>query len=233
MAAAYQSCVAARMSTGMRFGRATLMKEESMTDIDLYLDPVCPFAWVTSRWLLAAAQTTDTPVTLRQMSLAVLNEGSDVDAQHKSMMNQSRRLGRLFAAVTDRYGPDAFAGLYNSLGTLIHEQREEITSSVISEALVEDGFDGSLAGAADNQELDPGVKSAHDASQKALGDEAGSPIIAIDGRSFFGPVLTEVPTSQDGVALLHAVLTAARIPGFAVLQRPHQGPPNIAGARER
>lgn len=77
-----------------------------MAAIDLYLDPVCPFGWVAAQWLLDAANEHRTPVTLRQMSLAVLNDGNDVDSHHRPMIDRSRRLGRLFAAVTDQHGPD-------------------------------------------------------------------------------------------------------------------------------
>lgn len=192
-----------------------------MTTIDLYLDPVCPFAWVTSRWLLDAAEKTRRPVTLRQMSLAVLNEGQDADEAHRRMFDRSRRLGRLFAAVTDRYGSEAFARLYESIGTRLHDQKDQITPGVVAEVLSDLGFDESLSDSLDWAEHDEAVRRAHTASQDALGDEAGSPIIAIDGRAFFGPVLTGVPDPDDRVVLLDAVVSAAGVPEFAVLQRPH------------
>jgi hypothetical protein len=198
-----------------------------VADVDLYIDPVCPFSWVTSRWLLDAARTTHTRVTLRQMSLAVLNEGNHVDAQQQRMIERSRRLGRLFAAVVDRDGPDAFARLYGAVGTFIHVRRQELNQSVISGILADNGFDGSLSEALDDSGFDEATRYAHQASQDALGGRAGSPIIAVDGHGFFGPVLTRIPGREDGIALLDAVLTAARTPAFAVLQRPYQGPPTI------
>ncbi|APE36389.1 disulfide bond formation protein DsbA [Nocardia mangyaensis] len=87
-----------------------------MAEIDLYVDPVCPFAWVTSRWLLAAAEGSPHTVRLRQMSLAVLNDDHDVDADHQPMIERSRRLGRVFTAATATAGHDAFARLYDTLG---------------------------------------------------------------------------------------------------------------------
>jgi hypothetical protein len=198
-----------------------------MGGIDLYLDPTCPFSWVTSRWLLAAADATRTPVTLRQMSLAVLNDGEDLDEKHRRMMDLSRRLGRVFAAVTAEHGPDAFARLYESVGTRIHVRRDKMTARAMREALAESGLEESLSDALDDDGFDEAVREAHQCSQDILGDSAGSPIIAVDGRAFFGPVLTRVPGKEDGVRLLDAVLTAARIPEFAELQRPHEGPPII------
>lgn len=201
-----------------------------MADVDLYLDAVCPFSWVTSRWLLDAAHATHTPVTLRQMSLAVLNEGNDIGAQQQPMIDRSRRLGRLFAAIAGRHGPDAFTRLYNAVGTRIHVRREEITPGAISEILADNGFDASLSEALDDSAFDEATRRAHQASQDALGGTAGSPIIAVDGHAFFGPVLTQIPSQQDGLRLLNAVLTAADIPGFAALQRPYHGPPTIEEA---
>lgn len=192
-----------------------------MTTIDLYLDPVCPFSWVTSRWLLDAAERTTRPVTLRQMSLAVLNEGEDADAAHQRMFERSRRLGRVFAAVTDRHGPQAFARLYEPIGTRLHDQKDQVTPEVVADVLEDLGFEKSLSEALDDPEYDEAVSRAHAASQDALGDKAGSPIIAIDGRAFFGPVLTGLPDPDDGVVLLDALVSAAGVRQFAVLQRPH------------
>ncbi len=207
-------------------------REKPVADVDLYLDPICPFAWVASRWLLDAADTTQTPVTLRQMSLAVLNEGNGLDAKQQDMMGRSRRLGRLFAAVAAAHGPDAFARLYNSIGARMHVRKEEIDAGAIREALAGNGLEESLAEAVDQSKFDDIARQAHEASQKVLGGPAGSPIIAVDGQAFHGPVLTRVPNKEDGVRLLEAIVTAASIPEFAVLQRPYQGPPILEeGAR--
>lgn len=203
-----------------------------MANVDLYLDPICPFSWVASRWLLDAGHTMHTPVTLRQMSLAILNEGKDLDGRQRRMMDRSRRLGRLFAAVGTENGADAFARLYDSIGVRMHVRQDEITPAEIRDILTENGFEESLSEALDDTGLDQAVGQAHQASQDALGGSAGSPIIVVDGRGFFGPVLTRIPNKDDGVRLLEAVVTAASVPEFAVLQRPYQGPPILdAGSR--
>lgn len=202
-----------------------------MAHVDLYVDPICPFAWVTSRWLLNAAAKTHTPVTLRQMSLAVLNEGKDLNEKQQQMMDRSRRLGRLFTAVATRHGPEAFARLYDSIGTRVHLRHAEITAEEVRAALAEAGLDESLADALDDDGVDDATRDAHQASQDVLGGSAGSPIIAVDGRAFFGPVLTRMPSDDDGVRLLEAVITAAKTAEFAVLQRPYQGPPVLEETR--
>ena len=198
-----------------------------MAEIDLYLDPVCPFSWVTSRWLLDAADRTGATVTLRQMSLAVLNEGKELEGKPKRMMERSRRLGRLFAAATTRHGQDAFARLYDTLGSQIHVRGNEITADEVKELLATCGLDEALYEALDDGGLDDEVRRNHQASQDALGGAAGSPIIAVDGRGFHGPVLTRIPPHEGGVGLLDAILVVVKSAEFATLQRPTHGPPTL------
>jgi hypothetical protein len=89
-----------------------------MTSLEFYVDPVCPFTWVASRWFLDAATTTGGGVALWQMSRAVLNDGRDVASEQRAKLEWSRRVGRVFAAATDEGGPDAFDDPYESLGVL-------------------------------------------------------------------------------------------------------------------
>jgi len=204
-----------------------------MTSIDLYVDPVCPFAWVASRWLLDAAITTERSVTVRQMSLAVLNDGRDVAPAQRAKLEWSRRVGRVFAAATDEGGPGAFGDLYDALGALVHNGAGDAAGSSVKQALAATSSRPALVDALDDPAWDDVVCAAHQRSQDALGGSGGSPIIAVDGRGFFGPVLTGLPARDAGIALLDAVVTAASMPEFAVLQRPYQRPPSMAGAKSR
>lgn len=204
-----------------------------MSTIDLYLDPICPFAWVTSQWLLDAAHTTGRDVTLRQMSLAVLNEGREMPPAQLAKMERSQRVGRVFAAAAAAGGPDAFSELYGALGAQIHTGARELTDGVVAESLGACGIDPGLIDALDDPSWDADVRGSHQRSQDLLGGEGGSPILVVDGTGFFGPVLTGLPTAEAGGALLDAVVTAASTPGFAVLQRPYQGPPSMAGTGQR
>jgi 2-hydroxychromene-2-carboxylate isomerase len=204
-----------------------------MTSIDLYVDPVCPFAWMTSRWLLDAATASGRSVALKQMSLAVLNEGSDVPPAQRPRIELSDRVGRLFAAAVDRDGPGAFGYLYEAFGARAHTNGEEMTDSVIKEVLAAASADSSLIDSLDEAAWDDSVRSAHQRSQDALGGKGGSPIIAVDDTAFFGPVLIDLPAREAGVALLDAVLTTVSTPGFAVLQRPYQHPPSTGSAESR
>lgn len=196
-----------------------------MAKIDLYVDPVCPFAWVTARWLLDTAHGEHT-VAVKQMSLAVLNDGQTVDAGHEPMISRSRRFGRMFAAAEQRHGPAGFVPLYLALGPRLHPRGPDTDDdAAATAALAEADLDSALLAALDDASFDSLVVDAHRDSQQALGARGGSPIISIDGQGFGGPVLTAPPSPHRATALLRAVIDAARTPEFAALQRPYQGPP--------
>ncbi|MEU1957458.1 DsbA family protein [Nocardia sp. NPDC019304] len=201
-----------------------------MADIDLYLDPVCPFSWVSARWLLETAGE-DHQVTLRQMNLAVLNEGTEVDEKQRPMLERSRRLGRLCAAVTDRHGRDAFARLYAALGSRMHVGGAH-DDAVIAAAITESGLDPTLVETLDDASLDRLVSATHHDSQQVLGATNGAPIIVVDGHAFAGPVLTGPPAPDRARALLEALVTLTTTAEFADLHRPYQGPPTIAGRQK-
>jgi hypothetical protein len=204
-----------------------------MTSIELYVDPICPFAWVTSRWLLDAASATGHSVALRQMNLATLNDGHDAAPAQRAKLEWSRRVGRVFAAATQQGGSEAFSDLYEAFGALVHSGGEEVAEGPVKEALTATSCNPALADALDDPAWDDAVRAAHQRSQDALGGRGGSPVIAADGKGFFGPVLTGLPSHEEGVALLDAVVTAASTPEFAVLQRPYQGPPSMNDAERR
>ena len=117
------------------------------------------------------------------------------------------------------------------LGAVAHNGAGDVADSLVKEALAATSCSSELVDALDDPAWDDSVRAAHQRSQDALGGNGGSPIIAIDGRGFFGPVLTGLPARDAGIALLDAVVTAASMPEFAVLQRPYQGPPSTAGAK--
>lgn len=186
----------------------------------LYADPVCPYGWLTYRWL-SGSMTGDDSLVVRPMSLAVLNEGREVDEDHRQRIIDSRHVGRVFAALGDEQLGERF---YTALGTRVHDQTEPVSNDVIRAALREAGAAEELATAAHAAEHDDALRTLHQHSQDALGDIGGSPITAVDGRAFFGPVLTELPNPEDGQALLQALKTVAAEPAFAELTRPRRTP---------
>ncbi|BBY06853.1 mycothiol-dependent nitroreductase Rv2466c family protein [Mycobacterium noviomagense] len=163
----------------------------------------------------------------------MLNDGRDVAPAQRIKLEWSRRVGRVCVAATDEDAPSAFGKLYEALSARMHHSHADWTDAMVKEALAESGRSPALVGALDDPTWDDAVKAAHQRSQDALGGSGGSPIMAVEGRGFFGPVLTALPTRDDGRALLDAVVTVASAPEFAALQRPHQGPPSTPGAQRR
>lgn len=194
-----------------------------MSEVVLYADPVCPFAWLAYRWLDACLPDGRTP-QVRPMSLAVLNEGREVPDAHRRRIEDSRRAGRVRAAIDD---PRAAAAFQVALARRIHEQNLPMDAGLLRAALAEAGVPCELAAAAESADQDAVVRAAHQASQDALGEPGGSPITTIGGRTFFGPVLTEPPTPAQGRALFDALTAAAAVPGFAEFRRHRAGPPTM------
>ena len=202
-------------------------------NIDCYIDPACPFAWATSRWLIdVAARHADVTLTLRQMSLAVLNADAiasgDMDPGMAHHMEVSHAGGRLLAAAPD----DAFADLYAALGRRVHLDHSDVDTDVARAALEECGLDPASAEAIDDSTYDAAVADAHAAAVATYGEPSGTPLVTIDGRTFFGPVITEIPTGDAADNLLDALAVVARTPAFAQLQRPRSGPPTLTTTQE-
>ncbi|TCP40775.1 hypothetical protein EV191_12825 [Tamaricihabitans halophyticus] len=192
-----------------------------MTEVVLYADPVCPFAWLAYRWLADCLPDGQQP-ELRQMSLAVLNDGRQVDPAHRRRIEDSRRVGRVRAAIDV---PQAATAFHVSLARSIHERNRSVDAELLRAALAEADLPHELADTADSSEQDAAVRVAHQASQDALSEPGGSPILSIDGHAFFGPVLTELPTPAQGRALFDALSTVAAVPSFAEIRRPRAGAP--------
>ncbi|MBT0566024.1 hypothetical protein [Williamsia sp. CHRR-6] len=195
-----------------------------MTHVDCHVDLACPFAWATTLWLRDVGTRRHLEVTLHQMSLAVLNEGRDLPAPMQSHMQTSLRGGRLLAASGDRFGD-----LYLALGRRLHEQGEALDDTMARAALIDCGLDPGLTAALDDPAFDDAVRAAHTRAQDTLGEAAGSPIIAIEGHPFFGPVLSAVPDPPEADAMFDAIAALGRSTSFSQLQRPRAGRPAFAG----
>lgn len=200
------------------------MSGEQQPSVTVFVDPACPFAWATSRWLTGIADRRGIPVTWRQMSLATLNEGREMEGPHAQRMVMSRRAGRLLAAA----GEAAYADLYRALGRRLHTEGQELTDDLVVAALTECGLDPDLVTALDDPGYDAAVAAAHAASQDALGASGGSPITVIADRAFFGPVLTGIPSAADADRLFDGLSALATTEAFAQIERPRQGPPDLA-----
>ncbi len=188
--------------------------------VTIWLDPVCPFSWHTARWLRDLGAESGLAIDWRLMSLAVLNEGRELPAPQQARMRDSRRIGRLMAAIADKHGAEAMAAAYFAFGERYLERSEALDDRLVAEVLNAVGCQDIDAGAMSDTAQDEPVRRSHQAAQDALGETGGSPIMQIDGRTFFGPVLSGPPAPEMGQALFDAVATLAAVPQFSQLQRP-------------
>ena len=188
------------------------------TAVEFFFDPNCPFTWRTSRWLTEVADTGAATVTWRLMSLGVLNEGKEIPEQYREGVRQGGRALRALAAAQADGGSDAVARLYTAIGTRRHERGEASDDASIAAAVAEAGLPESVAAAVDDESLDAAVRTEHEAAQAAVGDTAGSPVVALEGRGFFGPVVAPVPTGDDALRLFEGVRLLAGVGAFSELK---------------
>ncbi|MCX2753308.1 MULTISPECIES: hypothetical protein [unclassified Gordonia (in: high G+C Gram-positive bacteria)] len=200
-----------------------------MTHFDFHFDPVCPFAWAASRWLIDQAQAHDASVDWHVMSLAILNEDQEPDSdEQRQQLDTSRRLGRVLTAAVDESGTDSLEPLYSAIGRRLHHAGDEMTPATVSEILVDTGLPVGLAEAMDDESFDDALRASHQRGQDALGEAGGSPITGIDGNHFFGPVLSDIPTGDEADALFSSLVTLAGVSAFAQVKRPAGGPPSFS-----
>ena len=196
---------------------------KDMTNVDFWFDPLCPFAWITSRTVLEAEQVRDIEVTWHIMSLAYLNEDKDIPDEYREMLKDAWQSVRVCAAVQEKHGQDKLAELYTALGTRKHTQgAEQLDRALITDALADVGLPAELADAMDDSSYDEAIKKSHHAGMDQVGYDVGTPTIAIDGNAFFGPVLTKIARGEDAGKIWDGAVALSSFPYFAELKRTRQ-----------
>jgi 2-hydroxychromene-2-carboxylate isomerase len=192
---------------------------QQKTAVDFWFDPSCPWAWMTSRWVDEVAEHRDLDVTWHIMSLAVLNEDKDVTDDYRAFFPRALRYTRLVAAVQELHGQEFVKPLYDALGTRIHPGGSKNPDEVIPAALAEVGLPAELARYADSDEYDEQMRASHFDGINRVGQDVGTPVIAVNGTAFFGPVISPTPRGEQALTLWDGVVAAASYDGFFEIKR--------------
>jgi 2-hydroxychromene-2-carboxylate isomerase len=195
------------------------MPEQEPAQLDFWFDPVCPWAWIASRWVLEVTKVRAVQPHWHVMSLAVLNEGRDVPEQFRELMQLAWGPVRVCIAAEQKFGPEVLLPLYTALGTRIHLQKATSDRATIEAALADAGLPADLADAADSTEYDEALRTSHHDGMDRVGYQVGTPVISVSGISFFGPVVTPIPRGEAAARLWDGVLLVAGTDGFFELKR--------------
>ncbi|MFD6437567.1 DsbA family protein [Streptomyces venezuelae] len=191
----------------------------SVVTVDFWFDPVCPYTWITSRWLREVERVRDVDVRWRVMSLAVLNAHLAVDPEDPEGLygEYMKAPGRICAAVRERHGNEALGRYFDALGARIHGQQDW---SGTSAALADAGLPAELDAVAMTSEYDDAVRSSHDAAVALVGDDVGTPVLSVEGvGALFGPVVSPAPRGEQAGRLWDGVVLMAGVPGFHEFRR--------------
>ena len=196
------------------------MTEQELTPVDFWFDALCPWAWITSRWMLEVQQVRPVEVTWHAMSLAVLNEGkADMPERYQELMAQAWGPMRVVTAAEQKFGPRVVEPLYTALGTRFHLEKAAKDRATIEAALAEARLPADMADAMDSTEYDDALRASHREGIERVGYEVGTPVISVNGTSIFGPVVSPIPRGEAAAKLWDGVLLVTQTDGFFELKR--------------
>jgi hypothetical protein len=194
-------------------------KGAAVQTVDFWFDPICPWAWMTSRWMLEVELVRPVKTVFHVMSLSVLNEGRDMPEQYRSIMDQGWAPVRVALAVEERYGQEQLRAFYTAVGTRIHLQQQGQGRDTLEGALTDVGLPAELADFGDVGDNDDALRASHHQGMDAVGEDVGTPVIHVGDVAFFGPVMSPAPKGEEAGKVFDGVLALASYPGFFELKR--------------
>ena len=200
---------------------STVCNDEDMApqSVEMWFDPLCPWAWLTSRWLMEVEAVRDVDITWSQMSLSVLNDGRDLPEDYLDVMRRGWTPVRVIAAARRAHGDEVTKPLYDAIGTRLHLEGQEDYHRAAAEALAEVGLPAELIEAAGSTDHDDFLRTSHARAIDLVGDDVGTPVIAVDGVAFFGPVVSPAPKGEAAGRLFDGCVLVAGTDGFFELKR--------------
>lgn len=198
----------------------------SKTPVDFWFDPACPWAWLSSRWILNAEEVRPIETTFHLMSLAVLNEDKDLS---EPIVQKLMGPVRVIQAAIEGEGQDAARVLYTEIGNRVHPERRPMSKELVAEAVEAAGYDAKYVDAFDSTEYDDAIRKSHFTGMDLVGYDVGTPVIRVEGITpFFGPIVTPAPRGEDAGKLYDAFALFASIPGTFEIKRTRDTQPDFA-----
>ena len=189
------------------------------TEAEFWFDPVCPWAWMTSRWILEVEKVRDISVKWNLFSLAHLNRDKELPEDYKSRLIRSWQSTRVIAAAQKEKGSGVTLPLYTAISSRIHLKKMEVDAPLFEEALNEVGLNPALAAAMNDESLNAVIIESHERGIALVGNDVGTPIISVGGAAFFGPVISPAPKGEEAGKLWDGVVGVASYPGFFEIKR--------------